>query len=183
MPKQLDGGNARAFHAETPEQHYRVIDFEVVDLTISAIQERFDQPGYATYRNLEDLLLNACCDREYQEELQQVCLLHHELDASQLDAQLKNLGTHFTDTPAVNLREIIEYPRSLSSAARNFFSEVCEVAELILVMPATNAVSERSFSTMRRIKGYFCIGVGGIVIFAYRYLLIPVFIWRSWLHM
>jgi len=28
------------------------------------------------------------------------------------------------------------------------------VVQLILVMPATNAVSERSFSTMRRIKVY-----------------------------
>ena len=153
VPRRLDGGYA-AFHAETPEQHYRVTYYEVVDLAISAIQDRFDQPGYAMYRNLEDLLLNACRGHEYHEELQRVCLLYHELDASQLDVQIKNLATHFTDTPSITLHKIIEYFRSLSAATRSFFSEVCKVTELILVMPATNAVSERSFSTMRRIKGY-----------------------------
>ena len=35
-----------------------------------------------------------------------------------------------------------------------FFGQLCRVAHLILVMPATNAVSERSFSTLRRVKSY-----------------------------
>ena len=35
-----------------------------------------------------------------------------------------------------------------------FFSEVCRLAHLILVMPATNAVSEHSFSAKRRLKTY-----------------------------
>ena len=34
---------------------------------------------------------------------------------------------------------------------KSFFSEVCRLARLILVMPAMNTVSERSFSDMRRL--------------------------------
>ena len=37
----------------------------------------------------------------------------------------------------------------------SFISEVCRLANLILVISATNAVSERSFSAMRRLKTYF----------------------------
>ena len=33
-------------------------------------------------------------------------------------------------------------------------SEVCKLATLLLVMPATNAMSERSFSCLRRVKSY-----------------------------
>ena len=33
-------------------------------------------------------------------------------------------------------------------------SEVCTLFHIILVMPATNAVSERSFSALRRVKSY-----------------------------
>ncbi len=33
-------------------------------------------------------------------------------------------------------------------------SEVCSLASLIVVMPATNACSERSFSSLRRVKSY-----------------------------
>ena len=35
---------------------------------------------------------------------------------------------------------------------RDLLSDVCTVIKLILVMPATNAVSERSFSALRRVK-------------------------------
>ena len=31
---------------------------------------------------------------------------------------------------------------------------VCKLLSLVLVMPATNAVSERSFSCLRRLKSY-----------------------------
>ena len=41
-----------------------------------------------------------------------------------------------------------------SFAEKDFFSEVCKLIHLILVMPATNAFSERSFSSLRRIKTY-----------------------------
>ena len=44
--------------------------------------------------------------------------------------------------------------QDMYAAQKEFCSEVCTVTRLILVMPATNAVSERSFSTMRRLKTY-----------------------------
>ena len=49
-----------------------------------------------------------------------------------------------------DLQSIIQlYLRGLNSVD---YSEVIKVATLILVMPATNALSERSFSALRRIK-------------------------------
>ena len=42
---------------------YHVAYIEAIDLAISTIQDRFDQPGYAMYRNLEKLLLKATCGR------------------------------------------------------------------------------------------------------------------------
>ena len=42
----------------------------------------------------------------------------------------------------------------MSHAQRSLLHQVCTVTALILVMPATNAVSERSFSTLRRVKTY-----------------------------
>ena len=47
-----------------------------------------------------------------------------------------------------------DYVLSLSSNERLIISEVCVLLRLILVMPSTNAVSERSFSALRRIKTY-----------------------------
>ncbi len=81
--------------------------------------------------------------------------MYPELDASQLKLQLSNLATYFQKSDiTVSLKECLTYLRNLSPAAKSFYSEVCAVARLILVMPATNAVSERSFSVMRRLKSY-----------------------------
>ena len=81
--------------------------------------------------------------------------MYHELDASQLELQLSNLATYFQEKEIkVSLDECFRYLQSLSPAAKTFYSEVCGIAQLIVVMPATNAVSEGSFSVMRRIKSY-----------------------------
>ena len=44
--------------------------------------------------------------------------------------------------------------KGMSVGERAMLSEVVKLVRLLLVMPATNAVSERSFSAMRRIKTY-----------------------------
>ena len=50
--------------------------------------------------------------------------------------------------------EIIDYVKSLSPCQCSIMSEVCTLVKLILVSPATNAVSERSASGLRRVKTY-----------------------------
>ena len=44
--------------------------------------------------------------------------------------------------------------KSLSIAQRSLLSQVSRAVQLVLVMPATNATSERSFSALRRVKSY-----------------------------
>ena len=46
------------------------------------------------------------------------------------------------------------YFSSLSSGQTNLMSQVSRIMQLVLVMPATNATSERSFSALRRVKSY-----------------------------
>ena len=58
VTKYLDDGSAdSSFFSETVEDWYQVAYFEVLDLVIEAIKDRFDQPGCAIYRNLEELLV------------------------------------------------------------------------------------------------------------------------------
>ncbi len=42
----------------------------------------------------------------------------------------------------------------MTPGQRELLSEVCQLFQLLLVIPATNAVSERSFSALRRVKTY-----------------------------
>jgi len=81
---------------------------------MSSIRDRFDQPGYATYRKLEDLLLNACQGREYREHLQYLCDLYQELDASQLDVQLQSLKGQFAESDECSIKACIAFLQELS---------------------------------------------------------------------
>ena len=44
--------------------------------------------------------------------------------------------------------------KTMSSAQKTLLSEVCTLTKLMLVMPATNAISKRSFSALRLVKTY-----------------------------
>lgn len=51
-----------------------------------------------------------------------------------------------------NFHSIPSYFKTLTNQQKEYFSEVNKLLKLILVMPATNATSERSFSALRRLK-------------------------------
>ena len=50
--------------------------------------------------------------------------------------------------------------KQLKSSIRNLISEVVKMIKLYIVMPTTNAVSDRSFSAMRRLYTYLRINMG-----------------------
>ena len=59
VPAKLAVGNVPAEHPSTPRDHYRQIYFEALDLLISHIEERLNQPSFKIYECLESLLLTA----------------------------------------------------------------------------------------------------------------------------
>ena len=72
-----------------------------------------------------------------------------DINKDLLQAQLITLGTVKSIT---NLQTTITFLKSLNETEKEYYSEVIKVAKLILVMPATNAISERSFSALRTTK-------------------------------
>ena len=72
-----------------------------------------------------------------------------------LEMRLQIFATNFTmEGRNTSIKDILKYLRNISSAQRTLLSEICIIAKLILVMPATNAISERSFSALRWVKAY-----------------------------
>ena len=59
--------------------------FEAIDLVTSGIKNRFDQPGYAIYQNLEALLLKEANKEDYSSELTEVITFFgSDIDESEL---------------------------------------------------------------------------------------------------
>lgn len=123
---------------------------------ISSIQERFDQPGYVVYSNLEELLLKAANGKDYSSELDYVTEFYgSDFDKIELSTPLQILSSNLSDEipscETISLLEILTFVRNLSKGQRAFFKQVCWI---ILFMPSTNVSSTRSFSTMKRLKTY-----------------------------
>ena len=95
--------------------------------------------------------------RACQDELEYACDFYgDDLPQLQLQTQLPLLRHLFQETAAANVtfHEIVRVLGTLSAAQRLAFSAVWICMKLLLVMPATNATSERSFSALRRVKTY-----------------------------
>ena len=56
----------------------------------------------------------------------------------------------------IQLSEIVAFFQKLDTIKRKLLAEGIKLVKLILIMQATNPVSERSFSSLKRIKTYLC---------------------------
>ena len=68
-----------------------------------------------------------------------------DINKEQLKMQLSIFSSNISCEPTHELHTVTKYLQGLSPPQRLLLSEVCVLASLILVMLATNAVSERSF--------------------------------------
>ena len=82
-----------------------------------------------------------------------------DFDPFSLQTQLDSFHSLFKDESDISLMDIVEAFKNMKSDPEQqwklgFYSQVAKLVKLILVLPATNAISERSFSGMRRIKSF-----------------------------
>ena len=153
VPRRYEVGDAPAEFPNDSKKMYRQWYFEALDLAVGAIQARFDQRNFKTYCAIEDLLLNAALGNDYESNFAAVMDVYgNDLDGDQLRLHLGILSATFgsdAETESTNqltFRDVKKYLLSLSQAERALVSQVMILVELILVLPCTNAVSERSFS-------------------------------------
>ena len=164
QPRRYDDGLSTGDFHQTPKAHYRQYYFEAIDLIVNCIQDQFDQPGYRIYNSLETLLIKACKHEELDDSLEAVCSFYKDdFDQDLLRTQLQTFGVHFqqlnpsptgVSNTHLTIFDVKNYFLSLSPGQMSLLSQVRRVLQLILIMPATNSTSERSFSALRCVKSY-----------------------------
>lgn len=68
-PKRFQTGSAPNESPESVEVYYRRICFEAIDLAVTSIKTQFDQKGFKTFSNLEQLFYKACRGEDFNEHL------------------------------------------------------------------------------------------------------------------
>ena len=123
-----------------------------MDAVINAVKDRFDQPGYTNYENIEQLLLSAVhgkCTKPWVDEVKKT--YEGDINIYLLDSQLESLSVEFKNKDSICIRDITNHMKELGSKTI-MFSEVIILLKILMAAPATNAVSERSASQLRRVK-------------------------------
>ena len=161
-PACLDDDKTPGDHPETAEDYFRSIYFKTLDLVINFILDRFNQPEYKLYSSLESLLLDAVNGNDFSKDLDSVCDFYgDDLERNSLLPQLQTPRAQLGTETDLGLNDVVAYLSNLSSAAVDYFSEGFNIVKLLLVVPATNALSERSASAsalrgLRRIFEQLC---------------------------
>ena len=69
-------GNPRcsgeAYYPETAHAHFKAIYFEAIDVIVSSIKERFEQPAFKIFTEVEQLLLKSISKKPAEEEMKTV---------------------------------------------------------------------------------------------------------------
>ena len=157
-PKRYEQGLAQAEFPASPKEEYRRVYFEALDLAVTSISSRFDQKGFKVFSSVEQLLFKACRGQDFKDELTYVCeFFYNDFDKVELESELLTLQKLYesaigSEAPSVdNIKKAL---LTLSSAQQMLVNTVCRLFQLLIILPATNATSERSFSALRRVKSY-----------------------------
>ena len=87
--KQYDMGSGPTEFHSTAKDLYRQVYFEVFDLAVATITSRFDQLGYKVYSNIEQLLVKACSNEAYEQNLAFIAEFYgDDFNIQQLESQL-----------------------------------------------------------------------------------------------
>ena len=101
------------------------------------------------------MFLRSLRGEEFQEPLGDVLQLYKDnFKGDESKAQLEALR-YFPELTIDNVKKLVEFLQSFSATTKSFVPQVIVQAKILLVMPATNAVRQRSFSAMTRVKRHF----------------------------
>lgn len=101
------------------------------------------------------MVLKAAQGEDYNDDLKKtVEFFKTDFNVAGLKTQLELFSSIDNTVREGGITAILNWAKSLSRVERSLFSEIIVIIRLLLVMPATNAVSERGFSAMRRIKSF-----------------------------
>lgn len=109
---------------------------------MNSIRNRFDQPGYTRYMQPELLLLKGTDEKTNDKEFALVTYFYgKDINAKKLRIQFQTLICNLPKDMTPSIRTITEFIKTKDIL---LYSEIAVFNELLLMMTATNATSEKN---------------------------------------
>ena len=137
--------------------YFKQIYFEALDTFLNSIKNRFNQPGYQFFSNIEQLLLRAINKESYTSEMETLSETHNgDFNLFLIFSKLALLPTIRKDFVPINFEDILNTLQLVSQDKRSLISNVVAVIRVVLTNGATSASLECLFSMTRRLKTWLC---------------------------
>ena len=144
---------------QSAEQYHRMMFFQLLDNILESINSRLHQKNIQFYIEAEEFILSSAnkpleSPEAFVRRIAAVCdHFGSDLDPRSLTLQLQMLYDLMDGKSASSLSDITAALVTLGPAKR-LYSELSKLITLLLVIPATSATAERTFSCVRRLKTY-----------------------------
>ena len=151
--KNLEGHKSTELHhPETAHAYFKAIYNEAIDTIINSLQDKFEQPGFKVFGQVEQLFLKSVNKEDHSDEIVTVeSAFRGDYDHDSLITKLQLLPAIFYGCEPINFGSIVKVIHLLSREKRKLIRYVVLIARLVLIGGATSATPERSFSTLRRL--------------------------------
>ena len=144
---------SEAHHPTTPRDHYRNQFYQAIDVLISSVRDRFDQPSFLLFENLESLLIKKLKGDETSAEMNIAREKYAtDVNMSDLNVELTTFKVLMKDEQIEHFHDLLKEMRLLENPERKFLVNVCKIRRILTVNPASSATVERTFLLARRVK-------------------------------
>ena len=147
---QVDGyeTNVEEHYVQSPDEFYCVIYFEALDLIISSIKSRFNQPSFKAFLNLESFLLESLSVNNVNPELIDFIKQTYgdDISVNSLQIETSVLKAILGEEKIACFDDIYKKIKKTSNAEKSIIPNVIILCKLLIVNPATSCTPERSFS-------------------------------------
>ena len=151
----LEGYESRseAHHPTTPRDHYRKQFYQAIDVLIFSVRDRFDQPSFLVFENLESLLIKTLKGEETSAEMKIAREKYAtNVNMSDLNVELATFKVLMEDKQIEHFHDLLKEMRLLENPEKKFLVNVCKICRILAVNPTSGATAERTFSLVRRVK-------------------------------
>lgn len=132
----------------SPTEELKQGYLEAIDTICSSMQSRYQQPGLTTFIKLESLLLSIVKGQCFADEITYLSKIYTDVDFAAVTLEAEIL-LNSTNCP----QDFAGYKNFFATSShRCQFANIYLLYQFLLLLPATNATSERAFSTLKRVK-------------------------------
>ena len=140
---------------DSPRDHYRQENYNVIEVLTSSLRDRFDQPSFLVFQNLESLMIKAIKDENFSCELKFVKERYDaDIDTEDLTIELSTLKLLLEGKDITHFQDFLKEIKLLKGPERHYISNVTKMCKLLAVNSASSTTGERTFLLARRVKNW-----------------------------